>query len=71
MKHRRGPFSEFLRMSRNEADPELTLYRVRARRERLVADAKAQGMTDAEVRELLVQGIEIAEQRVYGEGEPR
>lgn len=71
MKHRRGPFSEDIRMARSGADPELMLYRVRARRERVIADARARGMTDEEIRDLLMQGIDAAERRICGDEEAR
>ncbi len=71
MKHRRGPFSEDIRMARGEADPELMLYRVRARRERVTAEARAQGLTEEEIGQLLAQGIDAAERRIYGDEEAR
>ncbi|MGO4124895.1 hypothetical protein AB4Z01_10850 [Inquilinus sp. YAF38] len=71
MKHRRGPFSEDVRMARSDADPELMLYRVRARRERVSAEARAQGITEEEIGQLLAQGVNAAERRIYGDEEAR
>ncbi|WP_155888779.1 hypothetical protein [Inquilinus limosus] len=58
-------------MARNDADPELTLYRVRSRRERVVAAARDRAMTEQQIRELLALGIDAAERQIYGDPEAR
>jgi len=64
MKHRRGPFSEDVRLSRDpdRLEREIAANRQRERREAIQADALRAGMTPGEIEILLRLNLDEAEQ---------